>query len=78
MSMLLIAAALLAPQTAPVDAAAPPAKERRICRKLVDTGSLVKGKRECRTAAEWNNLANAARLGSEDIIQRNAGGFVTN
>jgi hypothetical protein len=77
MSMLLIAVALIVPQTAPVDTA-PPAKERRICRKIVDTGSLVRGKRECRTAAEWNNLANAARLGSEDIIQRNAGSIISN
>lgn len=77
MSILLLVAVLAGPQTPPSDAT-PPQKERRICRKIVDTGSLVKGKRECRTAAEWNNLANAARLGSEDIIQRNAGGIITN
>lgn len=77
MSMLLMIAAIAAPQTPPATQAKPDS-ERRICRKIVDTGSLVRGKRECRTAAEWNTLAGAARLNSEDIVQRNAGGILSN
>lgn len=59
-------------ETATTPAPVPPS-ERRICKRTVDTGSLVRGRKECRTKSEWDKLAWAARLNGEDIIQRNAG-----
>lgn len=76
MSLLLVALSIMAPQAAPGDTEVK--KERRICRKIVDTGSLIRGKRECRTASEWDKLAQAARSGSQYIVDQNAGGIITN
>lgn len=77
MPMLLIAAVLLMPQASQAKADAPQ-KERRICRKLADTGSLIARKRECRTAAEWDQLAQAARAGGQYLVDQNAGGIINN
>ena len=44
--------------------AQPPAEkpqEKRICRKDIETGSLIKGKKICYTAKQWQKLADASR-----------------
>ena len=35
--------------------------ERKICRKDIETGSLIKGKKICMTAKQWQKLADANR-----------------
>jgi hypothetical protein len=40
--------------------------ERKICRKDIETGSLIKGKKICYTAKQWQKLADANR----DEIER--------
>lgn len=76
MSMILIAATMLSPQAAPV--ADQSDKSKRVCRSMPTTGSLISRKRECRTQAEWDKLAQAGRANGEDIMYRNAGGIITN
>jgi len=51
----------------------PPEGEKLICRKQVETGSLVKGKRTCMTRAEWGKLGDAARDGGQYLIEQNEG-----
>ncbi|NNM78156.1 hypothetical protein HJG53_14755 [Sphingomonas sp. ID1715] len=38
-----------------------PQAERKICRKQIETGSLIKGKKVCFTAKQWQKLADANR-----------------
>lgn len=44
-----------------------PAEERLICRATRETGSLVKRRRQCFTRAQWDRIAEAARLRGEDL-----------
>ncbi len=46
--------------------AAEPAKpalsdDKVVCKKSVDTGSLIRGKKRCMTRKQWNDLAEATR-----------------
>ena len=41
--------------------------DRRVCKRSVDTGSLIKGKKVCRTAREWEALAQAYRRQTEEM-----------
>ncbi len=46
--------------------AADPAKpalsdDKVVCKKSVDTGSLIRGKKRCMTRKQWNELAEATR-----------------
>jgi urate oxidase len=44
-------------QTAPQKTAATEQAEKKICKKTVDTGSFIKGKKVCLTRAQWNRVA---------------------
>ena len=41
-------------------------EERKVCRREVETGSLIKGKKICMTAKQWQKIADANR----DEIER--------
>lgn len=47
-----------------------PAKPRLVCKRTVETGSLVGKRRECRTKYDWDRIAEAARMGGQDLIDR--------
>jgi len=47
------------------------APERVICKTDVDTGSLARRTRRCFTRAQWTQIANAARTGTEEVLDRN-------
>ena len=49
---------------------APAAPEKKICKKTVDTGSLVRGRKICRTRAEWAKSARTAREEAEKMQDR--------
>jgi hypothetical protein len=53
--------------------AAPDPGERMICKKEQETGSLIRSKKRCMTATEWERLASAGRFNAEDITDRNRG-----
>lgn len=54
LSLLPLALVLIAPTAAVADEAPKPAKVKKICRETpARTGSHFRGKRVCRTAAEW-------------------------
>jgi hypothetical protein len=57
--------AMLAPQTA-----APPAEEKKICRRYPTLGSRVQGTRVCRTKAEWAIVDREAREDSTSAVER--------
>ena len=58
-----------APQaTADANASAAKPEEKKICRKQIETGSLIKGKKMCFTAKQWQQMADNAR----DEVERNA------
>jgi hypothetical protein len=71
----IVSIALLAVQAVPVAGqtkSAPkanetPPEERLICRSSYEIGSLVKRRRQCFTRAQWDRIAEAARLRGEDI-----------
>lgn len=44
-----------------------------ICRRDVQIGSLVRGKKTCRTKAEWDQIGLAAREGAQYLVDQNAG-----
>lgn len=60
---LLLAAAPENATAADTPAAAPAQKpvEKKICRKDIETGSLIKGKKICMTAKQWQKIADANR-----------------
>ena len=41
--------------------------ERIVCRRSVDTGSLVKGRRQCFTRTQWDRIAEAAQKKATDM-----------
>lgn len=63
----LMLAAAPAAAAAPTAQTEPPA-EKKICRKQIETGSLIKGKRICYTAKQWQKLADNSR----DEVERTA------
>lgn len=58
---LLLAAAPENASAAPPAAPAENPAEKKICRKDVETGSLIKGKKICMTAKQWQKLSDANR-----------------
>jgi hypothetical protein len=58
-------------------ASTPPKKEKKICKAVAVTGSILGGKRECRTKAEWDSMAQSARDNLDrrdrDLAGRNGG-----
>lgn len=42
-------------------------QERRICRRMPETGSLARRRRQCYTRAEWDRIAEAARLNGQRL-----------
>jgi hypothetical protein len=72
--LLLLAAPLAAQEAAP----APAKKEKKICRSVAATGSILGGKRQCHTKAEWDAISDQARLARDkrerDMQDGSAGG----
>ncbi len=59
---------------APTDATATTDDNRLVCRRESVTGSLVGGRRVCRTAAQWREQARQAREQGQNAINRSASG----
>lgn len=81
-SALFVALMLAESSAATPPAAAPPAprpEDKIVCRKILETGSLIKGERVCHTRAEWAKLADLGRRDAEDlsIAKNGAGGVIT-
>lgn len=53
-ALLFVAGQAQTPTTAP---AAPIDPDKKVCKTIKETGSRLGGKRECRTQAEWNRIA---------------------
>jgi hypothetical protein len=52
----------------PVAAAGPaPTTERKICKKEIETGSLVKGRKICMTAREWARAMDEAQKQTSEM-----------
>lgn len=63
----LVAAPALVAAQQPAAGGQPEAKakqERRICRRIDEIGSIARSRRECRTRAEWDALAERQRANS--------------
>lgn len=63
-------------QTVPTPEPEPAAKEspktdRLICRREVETGSLAKVKKTCRTRSEWSRVADTGRENAQNLLDRN-------
>lgn len=50
-------------------------EERPICRRVQETGSLVRTRRQCFTRAEWDRIAEAVRRGAQNTVSGLAGGY---
>lgn len=48
---------------------------RLICRRIQETGSLVRTTRQCFTRAEWDRIAETARRGAQRTVTDLSGGF---
>jgi len=48
------------PQAGATPQADPP-EEKKICHKEIETGSLIKGRKICRTVKEWQKISDANR-----------------
>lgn len=53
--------ALAAPAVAQDAPAEKPKEEKKICRSIIATGSIMGGKRECHTKAEWATISDRSR-----------------
>ena len=62
---------LLASAPTAADAPADKPEEKKICRKQIETGSLIKGKKICYTSKQWQKLADANR---EEYESRSSSG----
>ena len=74
--MILLVALLAFADPAPAAPAAPPVKEKKICRTEVATGSIMP-KRICHTDADWksiddDNASNADRFNRERSMSRSS------
>lgn len=49
--------------------------DRLICRRMPDTGSLVRTRRQCFTRAQWDRIAESAQRGAGKTITELSGGF---
>ena len=68
MALLAAQAVPLAAQTRPgTKAGDTPPEQRLICRSIRETGSLVKRRRQCFTQAQWDRIAEVARLRGQDL-----------
>ena len=64
---LLLAAAPVEPTPATAPAAPPAPKEKMICKKQVDTGSLVKGRRICMTQSQYRRQIEEAQRDTANL-----------
>lgn len=71
---LFAAVALVTPAFAQ-DSATPPAPkpERKICRAVQSTGSILGGKKECHTKSEWRSLDDRDQSDRENRTRRDGG-----
>ena len=49
-----------------------------ICKKTVETGSMMRSTKRCYTRAQWNLIADAARANGQRMQSDHATGLVTN
>ena len=42
--------------------------ERLICRRMPETGSIARTRRQCFTRAQWDRIAESARAGAQKTI----------
>lgn len=69
LSVILAAASLSFSVSAVASEAQPaPVKEKLICKRTAETGSLVKAKRECLTKAQWSRKSEHAKTETERMI----------
>lgn len=76
---ILALAAAAAPATAgepaaPAAGAAAPA-EKLICKRIADTGTLARKRRQCLTAKEWERIAEEARVNARHVQDTMRGGY---
>jgi hypothetical protein len=71
----LLALIIMADATTSLPSAATPIDpmEKVVCRRYVETGSLVKSKRVCRTRREWVEADKNGRKTAEDLYDK---GFI--
>ena len=50
-------------------------KEKMVCKRQEVTGSLVATRKECRSRADWNRLAQNQRATAERLVESNRPGF---
>lgn len=50
-------------------------RDKLICRKTAEVGSLVKKKKECYTKAQWDEIAEAHQRGAKKTQEGLAGGY---
>lgn len=72
LALLALATPALAHQDADGGADKKPKAEKKICRALISTGSIV-GKRECRTKAEWDAMSDRS-TNAREKLDRDMGG----
>ena len=81
---LLVASAVLAPAAMAKETYVDPAPTEKLdprdpnymrCRKILETGSLVKKQRICKTNAEWAKTNDEMQRNADNLIGRNRVGF---
>jgi len=49
--------------------------EKLICKRIADTGTLARKRRQCLTAREWERIAEEARVNGRHIQDAMRGGY---
>lgn len=71
--------AAAAAETAPTATTESPLDDTKlVCRKTLETGSLVRKKKQCFTALQWDRIAQQTRIGNQKVADQLATGCGTN
>lgn len=65
---LLAGTALAANSTSVADSSNPVSDPTVICKKTLETGSLVRKNKQCFTKAQWDRIAEVQRRGNEKMV----------
>lgn len=74
LTLIAVASAGAAQQPQP---AAPPKPDKMICKRSAETGSMIPTRKECHTRAEWDAIAQSARVAGQEMVDRRLGSTQT-
>ena len=73
LSTVLAVAVIAAPAGAQAPESAAPDQPKLICKKTLETGSLVRKRKQCMTKEDWDKVAASQQAGARKMVDELAG-----